>query len=146
LSAVDFAERIATSFAKQGMMKTLGATLGKISSGAVEIELKPSPAIAQQHGFVHAAALTAIADNACGYSALSLMPEGTGVLTTEFKLNLVAPAAGNLIVARGRVVKAGRTLSLTQAEVFAISDGQEKLVALMTATMMTVRGRDGISD
>ena len=146
MSAVDFAERIATSFAKQGMMETLGATLGKISSGAVEIELKPSPAIAQQHGFVHAAALTAIADNACGYSALSLMPEGTGVLTTEFKLNLVAPAAGNLIVARGRVVKAGRTLSLTQAEVFAISDGQEKLVALMTATMMTVRGRDGISD
>lgn len=143
---VDFVERIASSFAKQGMMKTLGATLGKISSGAVEIELKPSPAIAQQHGFVHAAALTAIADNACGYSALSLMPEGTGVLTTEFKLNLVAPAAGDLIVARGRVVKAGRTLSLCQAEVFAVSDGQEKLVALMTATMMTVRGRDGISD
>lgn len=77
---------------------------------------------------------------------LSLMPEGTGVLTTEFKLNLVAPAASDLLVARGRVVKAGRTLSLCQAEVFAVSDGQEKLVALMTATMMTVRGRDGISD
>ena len=143
---MNFAERIATSFAKQGMMKTLGATLGKISSGAVEIELRPSPAIAQQHGFVHAGAVTAIADNACGFSALSLMPEGTGVLTTEFKLNLVAPAAGDLIVARGRVVKAGRTLSLTQADVFAVSDGQERLVALMTATMMTVRGRDGISD
>jgi uncharacterized protein (TIGR00369 family) len=146
LSAEGFAERIASSFAKQGMMKTLGATLGKMSSGAVEIELKPSPAIAQQHGFVHAGAVTAIADNACGFSALSLMPEGTGVLTTEFKLNLVAPATGDLLIARGRVVKAGRTLSLTQAEVFAVSDGQEKLVALMTATMMTVRGRDGISD
>ena len=135
-----------TSFDKQGMMKTLGATLGKISSGAIEIELRPCPAIAQQHGFVHAGAITAIADNACGFSALSLMPEGTGVLTTEFKLNLVAPAAGDLIVARGRVVKAGRTLTLTQTEVFAVSDGQEKLVALMTATMMNIRRRDGISD
>ncbi|MBI3698977.1 MAG: PaaI family thioesterase [Afipia sp.] len=128
------------------MMTTLGATLGKVSSGAVEIEMRPSPAIAQQHGFVHAGAITAIADNACGFSALSLMPEGTGVLTTEFKLNLVAPAAADLIVARGRVVKAGRTLSLCQAEVFAVSDGQEKLVALMTATMMNIVGRDGISD
>ena len=127
-------------------MKTLGATLGKIASGAVEIELRPGPAIAQQHGFAHAGAVTAIADNACGFSALSLMPEGTGVLTTEFKLNLVAPATGDLIVARGRVIKAGRTLSLTQAEVFAVSDGQEKLVALMTATMMNIRGREGISD
>jgi acyl-coenzyme A thioesterase PaaI-like protein len=79
-------------FDKQGMMKILGATLGKISSGAIEIELRPSPAIAQQHGFVHAGAITAIADNACGFSALSLMPEGTRVLTTEFKLNLVAIA------------------------------------------------------
>ena len=143
---MDFVDRIRTSFAKQGMMTTLGATLGKISSGSIEIEMRPSSAIAQQHGFVHAGAITAIADNACGFSALSLMPEGTGVLTTEFKLNLVAPAAGDLIVARGRVVKAGRTLSLCQAEVFAVSDGQEKLVALMTATMMNIVGRDGISD
>ena len=143
---MDFAERIRASFAKQGMMATLGATLEKIESGAVEIALRPSPAIAQQHGFVHAGAIAAIADNACGFSALSLMPEGTGVLTTEFKLNLVAPAAGNLLIARGRVVKAGRTLTLTMAEVFAVSGGEEKLVALMTATMMSVRGRDGISD
>lgn len=88
---MDSAERIRASYAKQGMMKTIGATLGKISSGAVEIELRPRPEITQQHGFVHAAAITAIADNACGYSALSLMPEDSGVLTTEFKLNLVAP-------------------------------------------------------
>ncbi len=143
---MNFAERIRTSFDKQGMMKTLGATLGKISPGTVEIEMRPAPAIAQQHGFVHAGAITAIADNACGFSALSLMPEGTGVLTTEFKLNLVAPASGDLLVARGRVVKAGRTLTLTQAEVFAVNGGEEKLVALMTATMMNIRGRDGISD
>ncbi|WP_328516529.1 PaaI family thioesterase [Tardiphaga alba] len=106
----------------------------------------PSPAISQQHGFVHAGAVSAIADSAAGYSALSLMPDGAGVLTTEFKINLVAPAMGERIIARGRVIKPGRTLTLTQADVFAVSDGQEKLVALLTATMMTLRDRDGISD
>ncbi len=127
-------------------MKTLGATIRSMSPGKIEIELRPTPAIAQQHGFVHAGAISAIADTACGYSALSLMPQDSGVLTTEFKLNLLAPAAGDVIVARGHVVKAGRTLTLTMAEVFAVSDGKEKLVALMTATMMSIQGRDGISD
>lgn len=79
-------------------------------------------------------------------ASLSLMPPDTGVLTTEFKINLLAPAAGERIVARGRVVKAGRTLTLSQAEVFAITGGQEKLIALLTATLMAVKGRDGISD
>jgi uncharacterized protein (TIGR00369 family) len=143
---MDAATRIRDSFARQGLMTTLGASLGSIAPGAVEIVLVPSPAISQQHGFVHAGAVSAIADSAAGYSALSLMPEGAGVLTTEFKINLVAPAVGERIVARGRVVKPGRTLTLTQAEVFAISNGQEKLVALLTATMMTLRDRDGISD
>lgn len=143
---MDAATRIRDSFARQGLMTTLGASLGSIAPGAVEIILVPSPAISQQHGFVHAGAVSAIADSAAGYSALSLMPEGAGVLTTEFKINLVAPAVGERIVARGRVVKPGRTLTLTQAEVFAISNGQEKLVALLTATMMTLRDRDGIRD
>ncbi len=127
-------------------MATLGATLGTISPGAVEIALRPTPAISQQHGFVHAGAVSAIADSAAGYAALSLMPADTGVLTTEFKINLLAPAAGDRIVARGRVVKAGRTLTLAQAEVFVSTGGQEKLIALLTATMMAVKGRDGISD
>ena len=127
-------------------MTTLGAKLGKIAPGAVEIMLRPCPAISQQHGFVHAGAVSAIADSAAGYAALSLMPAGTGVLTTEFKINLVAPATGDVIVARGRVVKAGRTLTLAQTEVFAVTDGREKLVALLTATMMSIRDRDGISD
>ena len=139
-------DRITRSFGKQGLMNTLGATLGKIAPGAVEIILRPGPAVSQQHGFVHAGAVSAIADSAAGYAALSLMPAGTGVLTTEFKINLVAPASGDLIVARGRVVKAGRTLTLAQAEVFAVSNGQEKLVALLTATLMSIRDRDGISD
>jgi len=143
---MDPAERIKASFSKQGLMGTLGATLGTIAPGRVDIELRLSPAISQQHGFVHAGAISAIADTAAGYAALSLMPADTGVLTTEFKINLVAPAAGERIIARGRVVKAGRTLTLAQAEVFAVSDGQEKLIALLTATMMSIKGRDGIND
>ena len=144
--SANYAQRIASSFAKQGLMSTLGATLGQVSPGLVEIWLRPSPAISQQHGFVHAGALSAIADTAAGYAALSLMPSGRGVLSTEFKINLVAPAVGDRIVARGRVVKAGRTLTLAQTEVFAETDGEERLVALLTATMMTVEGREGIND
>jgi uncharacterized protein (TIGR00369 family) len=143
---VEFEERIRASFAKQGLMATLGATLGKISPGAVEIEIRPHPAISQQHGFIHAGAVSAIADSAAGYAALSLMPDGRGVLTTEYKINLLAPAVGDRIVARGRVVKAGRTLTLAQAEVFAETDGQEKLIALLTSTLMSVEGREGITD
>jgi uncharacterized protein (TIGR00369 family) len=143
---MDFAERVRQSFSKQGLMRTLGASLGAVSSGAVEIVLIPSPAISQQHGFVHAGAVSAIADSAAGYAALSLMPAGTGVLTTEFKINLVAPAVGDRIIARGRVVKPGRTLTLCQTEVFAENQGQEKLIALLTATMMSIEGRDGIDD
>lgn len=127
-------------------MSTLKATLGNISPGLVEIAMRPDPAISQQHGFVHAGAVSAVADTAAGYAALTLMPQGKGVLTTEFKINLVAPAVGDRILARGRVVKAGRTLTLAQAEVFAESGGQAKLVALLTATLMTIEGREGISD
>jgi uncharacterized protein (TIGR00369 family) len=139
-------DRIRASFAKQGLMTTLGATLGQVSHGAVEIAIRPNPAISQQHGFVHGGAVSAIADTAAGYAALSLMPENTGVLTTEFKINLLAPAAGDHILARGRVVKAGRTLTLAQAEVFAVTDGKEKLIAFLTATLMTVKDREGIAD
>jgi len=139
-------DRIAASFAKQGLMTTLGAVLGDVSPGAVEIVLTPNSAVSQQHGFVHAGALSAIADTAAGYAALSLMPADSGVLTTEFKINLLAPAMGDLIRARGRVIKAGRTLTLAQTDVFAEIDGKQKLVAYLTATLMTIVGRDGISD
>lgn len=138
--------RIQQSFAKQGLMTTLGARLEKVEPGFVEIALSPSPAVSQQHGFVHAGAVSAIADSAAGYAALSVMPEGTGVLTAEFKINLLAPAAGDRIVARGRVVKAGRTLTLSQADVFAVKGGEEKLVAHLTATLMAIVGRDGVVD
>jgi uncharacterized protein (TIGR00369 family) len=138
--------RIRTSFAKQGLMRTLGATLGKVGLGQVEIVLVPKSEISQQHGFVHAGAVSAIADSAAGYAALSIMPMDRGVLTTEFKINLLAPAVGQRIIARGKVVKAGRTLTLAQTEVFAEKDGKEQLIALLTATMMAIEGREGIAD
>jgi uncharacterized protein (TIGR00369 family) len=138
--------RVRASFAKQGLMRTLGATLSKVTAGQVDIVLVPKPELSQQHGFVHAGAISAIADSAAGYAALSMMPMDRGVLTTEFKINLLAPAAGERIVARGKVVKAGRTLTLAQSEVFAESDGKEQLIALLTATLMAIEGRDGIAD
>jgi uncharacterized protein (TIGR00369 family) len=139
-------ERVTWSFAKQGLMKTLGATLEKIAAGFVEIGIRPTSAISQQHGFTHAGAVSAIADSAAGYAALTLAPVDTGVLTTEFKINFIAPAIGDRIVARGRVVKAGRTLTVAQAEVFAQDSGQEELIALLTASIMTVVNREGIND
>lgn len=139
-------QRIRASFARQGLMSTLGATLVAVGPGRVEIALVPAPAISQQHGFVHAGAVSAIADSAAGYAALSLMPPDRGVMTVEFKINLVAPAAGDRLVARGSVVKAGRNLTLAQAEVFAESDGRERLIAFLTATLMAMEGRDGITD
>jgi uncharacterized protein (TIGR00369 family) len=142
----DYEGRIRASFAKQGLMTTLGATLIRVAPGLVEIAIRPAPAISQQHGFVYGGAVSAIADSAAGYAALSLMPPNRGVLTTEFKINFVAPAAGDRLVARGKVIKAGRTLTLAQTEVFADSGGQEKLIALLTATMMAVEGQERVSD
>ena len=142
----DYAARVAKSFARQGMMQTIGASLARVAPGEVEIVLPVAAAVSQQHGFVHAGAVATAADSAAGYAALSLMPPGAGVLTAEFKINLVAPAAGERLIARGRVVKAGRLLTVAQAEVHAERDGERKLVALLTATVATIQGRDGVSD
>jgi len=141
-----YAERVAASFAKQALMETIGARLLRVAPGAVDIALEVAPKVSQQHGFVHAGALSTIADSACGYAALSLLPPGVGVLTVEFKVNLLAPAAGDRLVAEGRVVKAGRTLTVAQAEVHAEAAGTRRLGALLTATLMTLEGREGIAD
>lgn len=127
-------------------MATLGASLAKVEPGAVEITLKPSPAVSQQHGFVHAGAVTSIANSAAGYAALSLMPPGTGVLSAEFKINLTAPAAGDLLRAKGRVIKAGRALHPRPDRGVRRKRYREKLVALLTATMMCIENRDGVAD
>jgi uncharacterized protein (TIGR00369 family) len=127
-------------------MATLGARITAVTPGEVTIMLPVAPSVSQQHGFVHAGAVAAIADSAAGYAALTLMPEGAGVLTTEFKINLVAPAAGERLLARGRIIKAGRTLTLAMTEVHAVADGREKLCAVLTATLMTMAGRAGVAD
>ncbi len=120
----------------QGLMQTLSAKVTRVAAGEVEIIMPVSDAISQQHGFVHAAAVTAIMDSACGYAALSVMPEDSDVLAVEFKVNFVAPAIGSSIRAVGTVIKAGKTITLTSANAYAISDNGEKLVAVMQATMI----------
>jgi uncharacterized protein (TIGR00369 family) len=140
-----FESRVRDSFARQSFMKTIGARLIRVMPGEVDIELDVRPDLGQQHGFLHAGVVTSAADSACGYAALSLMEPGTGVLSIEFKINLLAPAAGDRIVARGSVIRAGRTITVCSADVMAVSAGGERLVATMVATMMTQRDR-GLTD
>jgi len=128
------------------MMKLLGASLEHVAPGAVDIRLPFRADLTQQHGFLHAGVTTSIADSACGYAAFTLMPPGAAVLTVEFKVNLIAPAAGETFVARGRVLKAGRTLTICSGDVFALDGGSEKHVLTMLATVMTVQNRSGLSD
>src|SRR5215212_5631099 len=129
----EFAQRVRESFDRQGLMATLGAKLTRVAPGEIEIHMPIGPGVSQQHGFAHAGAVASIADSACGYAAFSLMPADSGVLAVEFKINLLAPGAGEALVARARVVRAGRTLSVCQAEVFAITGVEERAVAIMTA-------------
>ncbi len=138
----DFEARVRASFARQRFMATLGATLERVAPGEVVIALPYREALTQQHGFLHAGAVTAVVDSACGYAALSLMEPGAGVVSVEFKLNLLAPAVGERFVATARVLKAGRTLTVCSGELTT----DDTVVAVMQATMMTVRGRDGMVD
>jgi uncharacterized protein (TIGR00369 family) len=132
----NFEARVRASFDRQGFMTLLNAHMTRCEPGLVEIVMPFSATITQQHGFAHAAATTAILDSACGFAALTLMPEGAEVLSVEFKVNLLSPAVGESFRAVGRVTRAGRTITVCQGEVFAMQDNQEKSVAIMTATMM----------
>jgi len=138
--------RVRASFVRQSMMKLIGASLEHVAPGAVDIRLPFRADLTQQHGFLHAGVTTSIADSACGYAAFTLMPPGAAVLTVEFKVNLIAPAAGETFVARGRVLKAGRTLTICSGDVFALDGDGEKHVLTMLATVMTVQNRSGLSD
>jgi uncharacterized protein (TIGR00369 family) len=142
----DFDQRVRASFARQAFMATIGARIVSIAPGEVVLELAFDQSLTQQHGFLHAGVVAALADNACGFAALSLMPPGAAVMSVEFKVNLMAPAAGTLFRAAGRVIRAGRTLTVCSAEVVAVDGDREKVVAVMQATMMSVAGRPGISD
>ncbi|MGO9519519.1 MAG: PaaI family thioesterase [Candidatus Korobacteraceae bacterium] len=128
--------RVRESFARQGMMKTLEAQLSVVQRGATEIRFPCTAAVSQQHGFVHAGAVTTVLDSACGYAALTVAPEGFEVLSVEFKVNLLAPATGDYVIARAQVKRAGKTLTICTADAFAWRPEGEKLVAMMLATMI----------
>jgi uncharacterized protein (TIGR00369 family) len=135
-----FGERVRASLGRQAFMTTLGARLLSVAPGEVVLELPFDGRLTQQHGFLHAGVVAALADNACGYAALSLMPAGEEVLSVEFKVNMLRPAAGASFLALGRVARAGRTLTVCTGEVRAVDGGgRETVVALMQATMMQVR-------
>ena len=136
----DYERRVRESFARQRAMETLGMRLLRVAPGEVEIGLDFRGELTQQHGYLHAGIVTAAVDTACGYAALTLTDAGAEVLSIEFKLNLLSPAAGDSFVARARVVRAGRNVTVCAGDVFALRGGEEKLVATMLATMMTVRG------
>ncbi len=137
----DFEARVRASFARQRAMVTLGAKLSHVAPGEVDIVLPFREDLTQQHGFLHAGITTSIVDSACGFAALTLMPAGAAVLTIEFKVNLLAPGEGERFIARGRVLKPGRTITVGSGEVVAVRGGAERLVATMTATNMTIRDR-----
>jgi uncharacterized protein (TIGR00369 family) len=139
-----FAERVRASFGKQAAMQTIGARLSDIAAGRVVIELPWQQGLTQQHGFLHAGMVATALDSACGYAGSSLMPADAGVLTIEYKINLLAPAQGTLFRMEGVVVKPGRTITVAEGRAYALHEGREKLIATMAATLMTITGRPDV--
>ncbi len=144
--AEGYEARVRESFARQGAMATLGASLLRIEPGVVEIGLPWAAGLSQQHGFLHAGMVATALDSACGYAGFALMPEGTGILTIEYKINLLAPAKGQRFRMVGQVIKPGRTITVTEGRAYAIDGGREKLIATMGATLMTITGRDDVKN
>ena len=131
-------ERVTRSFDSQSMMKTLGARIHKVEKGKVVIEAPLLPSTLQQQGYVHAGLTFSIGDSAAGYSALTLLPEDQEVMTAEIKINLLAPADGDLMRAEGKVVKHGKRLIIVTSEIHALTNGKKKLIAIMQGTMIPV--------
>lgn len=141
----NYADRIRESFSRQGLMHSLGAELSDVQPGHVGISMPFTDGLSQQHGFFHAGGIASIVDTAGGYAAATLFDESEGVLTVEFKLNLIAPADGDKLIATGKVIKPGRTLSITTGEVHVEKAGERKLCALMQQTLMRIVDRPGIT-
>lgn len=137
----DFAGRVRASFERQGFMKRLGAELSLVEPGSCEIRLAFREDLGQQHGYFHAGALAAVADSAGGYAAFTLMEANDSVLSVEYKFNLLAPGRGEAAVARARVVRSGRTLTVCQVEVFVERDGIQTLCGLMQQTLIRLADR-----
>jgi len=136
----DFAARVRDSFGRQPAMRMIGAHISAVEAGFCEVTLPVTEKVTQQHGFVHGGVTGMIADSAAGYAAFSLMPPDSSPLTVEYKINMLNPAAGETLVARARVIKSGRTLVITQGDVFAVKGGAETLCATMQQTLIVMRG------
>jgi uncharacterized protein (TIGR00369 family) len=141
-----FEESVRRSFEGLTLMQTLGARLRRVAPGEVDIDLPFREDLTQHHGYIAGAALTAIIDVACGYAAMTLMPPGASVLTIEYKVNFLSPAQGERMLARGRVVRPGRTVTVCSGVAVAIVGEKEKVVATMLATMASVgvQSRDAL--
>ncbi len=136
-----FADRVRDSFARQTVMEFLGATLTEVGPGRCEIRLPFKPELSQQHGYFHGGVIGTIGDSAGGYAAYTLMPADAGVLTVEYKMNLLAPGDGELLIARGQVLKAGRTLIVSRADVGVVKQGRETPCATLLQTLITMKGK-----
>lgn len=133
------------TFSRQQAMRTLGFTIARMEPGEVDLAMDYSAALTQQNGFVHAGVITAGLDTSCGIAAFTLMPEGSDILTVEFKTNLLAPASGQRFIFRAEVIKPGRTLTISEGRAYAIRDGGEHLIATMTGTLMAMARREPAS-
>lgn len=136
----DFQSAVRESFDRLALMRTIGAALERVTPGEVEVMLPFRNDLTQHHGFMAAAVLTAVVDVACGYAAMTLMPPGSSVLTIEYKAKFLAPAQGGKLLARGRVIRPGRSVTVCAGDVVAVDGGHETLVATLLATMMRVTG------
>ena len=137
----EFAQTVQASFNRQNAMQLIRASMPVVRHGLTEIHVPHWDGIEQQHGFVHGGVVGMIADSAAGYAAMTVVPADASVLSVEYKLNFMSPATGDTLIARGQVIRPGKTLIVTQAEVISVIDGQEKVCALMQQTIMVVRDR-----
>jgi uncharacterized protein (TIGR00369 family) len=137
----DYRDIATDTFERQHAMRTLGISIARLEPGEVELAMPYSPELTQQNGYVHAGIITAGLDSACGIAAFTLMPEGSDILTVEFKTNLLAPARGQRFAFRATVVKPGRTLTVCEGRAYAEHDGNETLIATMTGTLMALPRR-----
>jgi uncharacterized protein (TIGR00369 family) len=137
----EYERRVRDSFARQGLMKHLGAELVSLEAGGAEIRVPFRAELTQQHEYFHAGVTGAVADSACGYAAYTLMPADSSVLTVEYKMNLLAPADGEELIARARVVRSGKTLKICTADVFVRKGGAENHCATMLSTIMCMAGK-----
>lgn len=135
----EYESRVRLSFGKQGVMKTIGAELVKVTPGEAQIEFSFHESLTQQHGYIHAGIITSVVDSACGFAAYTLMPADSEVLTIEYKVNFLSPAKGGRFKGIGRVLKPGRNITVCTGDVIAMDKGKEKIVATMLATMISVR-------